>query len=237
MKKIVFILISLLFPAFVFMSCNKGEGEGGTGTIEGYVKLIHHPDDDFQLNSDTLVAAKTDVFIVYGDEDYFGDDVETGSDGKYRFEYLRPGEYTVYSYSTLPTGEKIPVSASVTLDRGATVQVPVLYIHDGKAYGTSIVKGRVYASYYHNGSWEGEGWAYEHRVYIRRQGETLPFDDTRVGPEGYFLFQKLQPGIYDVFTVTENLNEIPEFLFQTIEVGESGMIYELEEPFSVIINV
>ena len=224
--------------ALLLSACNKGPGEGGTGTIQGCVKLVHHPDDDFQLNVDTMAAAKTDVFIVYGTEEYFGNDVETGSDGRYQFEYLLPGRYTVYAYSTLPTGEKVAVSESVELLRGAVVEVPTIYIHDGKAYGTSIVKGRVHASYYHNGSWQGEGWACEHRVYIRKLGEDLPFDDTRVGPDGYFGFQKLQPGEYEVFTASDDINtEIPDCVFQSISVDEAGHIYELEEQFEVIINV
>jgi hypothetical protein len=227
-----FLAVVLLLPA-----CNKGEGKGGTGTVQGYVKLIHHPDDDFALSADTMDAAKTDVFIVYGDDAYFGDDTETGFDGMYQFEYLTPGNYTVYSYSTLPSGEKVAVSEAVTLNRGAVAQVPTIYIHDGKAYGTSLVKGQVHASYYHNGSYRGEGWAYEHRVYIRRVGEELHFDDARVGVDGYFVFQKLQPGAYEVFTTTEDYNEIPSLLFQTIIVGEVGQIYELEEQFEVIINV
>ena len=211
---------------------------GGTGTVQGFVKLVHHPDDDYTLTPDTVNAAKTDVFIVYGDENFFGDDMETGADGGYRFEYLRPGNYTVYAYSTLPSGQKVAVSETVELARGAVAQVPTLYIHDGKAYGTSVVKGRVHASYYHNGSWRGEGWACEHRVYIRRVGEEVPFDDTRVGPDGYFGFQKLQPGEYEVFTASDDINtEIPDFVFQSITVSEVGLIYELEEQFEVIINV
>jgi hypothetical protein len=184
-----------------------------------------------------MVAAKTDVFIIYGDEAYFGDDVETNADGLYQFEYLLPGQYTVFAYSVLPSGEKEAVSEVVTLERGSVAQVPTIYIHDGKAYGTSIVKGRVHASYFHNGSYRGEGWAYEHRVYIRRVGEDIPFDDTRVGPDGYFAFQKLQPGEYEVFTVTQDYNEVPDLIFQTVNVEESGQIYELEEQFEVIINV
>lgn len=237
MNRLTSFLMALLALALVMPSCNKGPGEGGTGTVQGFVKLVHHPDDDFTLTPDTMVAAKTDVFIVYGDEAYFGDDAETGSDGGYQFEYLLPGDYTVFAYSTLPSGEKIAVSETVELKRGATVDVPTIYIHDGKAYGTSIVKGQVHASYWHNGNWQGEGWAYEHRVYIRRLGETLPFNDTRVGPDGYFAFQKLQPGVYEVFTATQDFNEVPDFVYQTIAVDEAGQIYELEEQFEVIINV
>ena len=237
MKKKSILILSLFALVLLFSSCNKGPGEGGTGTVQGFVKLVHHPDDDYTLMPDTMVAAKTDVFIVYGDEAYFGDDTETGADGMYQFEYLLPGEYTVYAYSTLPTGEKVAVCETVELQRGATVNVPTIYIHDGKAYGTSIVKGQVHATYYHNGSYRGEGWACEHRVYIRRVGEDIPFDDTRVGPDGYFAFQKLQPGEYEVFTVTQDFNEVPDFVFQTIMVEEAGQVYELEEQFEVIINV
>ena len=229
--------MALFALALVMTSCNKGPGEGGTGTVQGYVRLVHHPDDDFTLTPDTMVAAKTDVFIVYGDESYFGDDRETSADGMYQFEYLLPGHYTVYAYSTLPSGEKVAVNETVELARGAVAKVPTLYIHDGKAYGTSIIKGRVYATYYHNGSYRGEGWACEHRVYIRRAGEELPIDDTRVGPDGYFAFQKLQPGEYEVFTATQDFNEIPEFLFQSILVDEVGQVYMLENQFDVIICV
>ena len=205
--------------------------------MQGFVKLVHHPDDDYTLTPDTMAAAKTDVFIIYGNEAFFGDDVETNAEGMYQFEYLRPGEYTVFAYSTLPSGEKVAVSETVELQRGAVAKVPMLYIHDGKAYGTSVVKGRVHATYYHNGSYRGEGWAYEHRVYIRRVGEDIPFDDTRVGPDGYFAFQKLQPGEYEVYTVTQDFNEVPDFVFQSIAVEEAGQIYEIPEQYEIIINV
>ena len=237
MKKTIHLLLTLMVMAFLLPSCNKGPGEGGTGTVQGFVKLVHHPDDDYTLTPDTMVAAKTDVFIIYGDEDFFGDDVETNAEGMYQFEYLRPGEYTVFAYSTLPSGEKVAVSETVELQRGAVAKVPTLYIHDGKAYGTSVVKGRVHATYYHNGSYRGEGWACEHRVYIRRMGEDIPFDDTRVGPDGYFAFQKLQPGTYEVYTVTQDFNEVPDFVFQSIEVEEAGQIYEIPEQYEIIINV
>ena len=238
MKKTVNSLLVLILMAMLLPACNKGPGEGGTGTVQGFVKLVHHPDDDYTLTPDTLVAAKTDVFIIYGDEAFFGDDVETNADGMYQFEYLRPGDYTVFAYSTLASGEKVAVSESVTLERGAVAKVPTLYIHDGKAYGTSVVKGRVHAAYYHNGSYRGEGWACEHRVYIRRAGEDIPFDDTRVGPDGYFAFQKLHAREYEVVTVTGDSNtQVPELSFQTIRVDEAGQVYELAEQFEVVINV
>ena len=146
MNKTIKLLLALIALLWLLPACNKGPGEGGTGTVQGYVKLVHHPDDDFTLTPDTIVAAKTDVFIIYGNEAYFGNDAETGADGLYQFEYLLPGNYTVFAYSTLPSGEKVAVSETVELARGTVVNVPTLYIHDGKAYGTSVLKGRVHAA-------------------------------------------------------------------------------------------
>lgn len=237
----IFQLLLLLVAVALLPACNKTEGKGGSGTLQGFVKLVHHPDDDFTLTPDTMPAAKTDVFLVYGNNAYFGDDVETGADGMYQFEYLTPGNYTVYSYSTLPSGEKVAVSQTVELPRGAVAQVPTIYIHDGKAYGTSVVKGRVIASYFikSDGAWQwhSEGPAYEHRVYIRRVGEDVHFDDTRTGVDGHFAFQKLQPGEYEVFTVTEDADEMPSLVSQTVTVGEPGQIYGLEEAFYVRVNL
>ena len=161
-------------------SCNKGEGEGGTGIIEGDVMCVLHPDDNYNLETDTTVAAKVDVFIVYGDDTFYGDDVETDDKGHYRFMYMNPGKYTLFAYSTLPSGERIAVSQEVELKKGATATVPTIYIHEGKAYGTSMIKGRVYARYYHNSNYRGEGWAYDQRVFIKRNSETYHFDDVRV---------------------------------------------------------
>ena len=229
--------MALLALALVMPSCNKGPGEGGRGTIQGFVKLVHHPDDNFSLTADTMDAAKTDVFIVYGDEAYFSDDVETGSDGMYQFEYLLPGNYTVFSYSTLPSGEKIAVSETVELQRGETVNVPTIYIHEGKAYGTSIVKGHVYATYLHNASYRGEGWAYDRRVYIRRVGEDFHFDDVRTGVDGCFAFQKLQPGEYVIFAVSDyddQWTQLPELRSDTVTVLEAGQIYESDTLYVII---
>ena len=235
MNRVLFFMLAII--AFSFMSCNKDEGEGGNGTVQGYVKLIEHSDDNYSLITDTVVASKTDVFIVYGDDNYFGDDVETDDKGFYRFKYLTEGNYTLFSYSTLPSGERIPVSTSASLSKGSTANAPTLYIHSGKAYGTSIIKGKVWAQYYHNSTYNGEGWAYEHRVYIRRLDDTFHFDDVRVGLDGIFAFQKIAPGIYEVFTYTENAAEILSPVVDTIAVDEAGQIIEMQPDTTFVVRI
>ncbi|MBO7459844.1 MAG: hypothetical protein J6T53_02905 [Bacteroidales bacterium] len=231
-------LIGLLcIVTLLSVSCKRSEGEGGTGTVQGYVKLINHPDDNYTLPADTIVAAKTDVFIVYGNSDFYGDDVETDDKGFYKFKYLTPGNYTVFAYSTLASGDKVPVTASISIGKGETGNVPTIYVHQGKAYGTSIVTGKVYAMYFHNDTYRGQGWAYEHRVYIRKEGDPYHFDDVRVGLDGVFAFQKLQPGNYEIFTFTENAQEIPTPLIDTLSIEEPGEIIEMEPDTTFIVRI
>lgn len=230
-------LIGLLCVVLMFVSCKRNEGEGGTGVVQGYVMLINHPDDNYTLPADTIVAAKTDVFIVYGNSDFYGDDVETDDKGFYKFKYLTPGNYTVFAYSTLASGDKVPVTASISIGKGETGNVPTIYVHQGKAYGTSIVKGKVYGLYYHNDTYRGQGWAYEHRVYIRKEGDPYHFDDVRVGLDGVFAFQKLQPGNYEVFTFTENSAEVPSPLIETISVENIGEIIEMEPDTTFVVRI
>ena len=230
------IFLAIIMMCFALSSCNNKEGEGGTGTIRGHVKLVHHPDDDYQLNVDTLDAAKTDVFIIYGDDEFYGDDTETNPDGLYQFEYLTPGRYTVFAYSTLATGEKVAVAQSVTLERGKVAEVPTIYIHDGKAYGTSIITGKVWAWYFHNIEYRGEGWAYEHRVYLRKLGESYHIDDVRVGLDGIFAFQKVLPGTYEVITYTQDAQEVPSPIIDTVTV-EADQIFQMEPDTTFIVRI
>ena len=230
------IIIAFLMMCFALSSCNNKEGEGGTGTIRGYVKLVHHPDDDYQLNVDTLNAAKTDVFIVYGNDEFYGDDIETDPDGLYQFEYLTPGDYTVFAYSTLATGEKVAVAQTVKLERGQVAEVPTIYIHDGKAYGTSVITGRVWAWYFHNNEYRGEGWAYEHRVYLRKLGDSYHIDDVRVGLDGIFAFQKELPGTYEVITYTQDAQEVPSPLIDTVTV-KADEILQMEPDTTFIVRI
>ena len=100
-----------------------------------------------------------------------------------------------------------------------------------------MIKGRVYAKYYHNGNYRGEGWAYDQRVFIKRDSESYHFDDVRVGMDGYFYFQKITPGDYTIFTFTENMNEIPDTVTRSVKVEEAGTIYEISDTINIISNV
>lgn len=216
-------LISVLSLLLLFVGCNKDEGTGGTATIEGHIFKVFHDDDNFSFSADTLVAAQEDVFITYGDNNYFGDDVETNEEGLYRFRFLNPGTYTIFAYSELASGEKIAEKKTVTLKRGETLHVDDLFIHYGKAYQTSMIKGWVKANYFDkNGNVIRNSWAYDQRVYLQRLGEDYYIDDTRVGIDGTFYFQKLQTGSYVVYTFGQNTDETPCPISDTVTVDELG---------------
>jgi len=195
--KFFYLVLPLLFLSF--LSCNKDEGFGGSSSLEGFVYEVIHYDDNYSFQLDTFPAAKKDVFLIFGDQGYFGDDVEADMNGFYRFDYLRKGNYTVYAYSEYADGRKEAITNTLHVGSGSAVAQP-LYIHSGKAYGTAMIKGKITVSYYNSsGGYQGTGPGVGIRAYIRYDGEEAPFDDVRAGETGIFVFQKILPGKYVIF--------------------------------------
>jgi hypothetical protein len=100
MKKLV-LFLSLLIS---FSSCEKEAGEGGTSVIQGQVYKIHTFQNFTTGEWDTLyyqLDAGKDVFIIYSnnEEGVYDDKFETDYNGRYRFEFLRNGDYTLYTYT------------------------------------------------------------------------------------------------------------------------------------------
>ena len=236
MKAISLYLLSLLLLC-LFMSCNKDEGLGGSSSLEGYVYTIIHQDDNFSFTKDTIPAVNEDLFLIFGDDNFYGEDVETNAEGMYRFDYLRKGTYTLYALSEYADGRYESVSQTVQVGKGKNVAKDI-YIHTGKAYGTAMIKGYVHALYYNKGVRVASGPAVEKRVFINHYGEDTYFDDVRVGDKGYFVFQKLLPGKYEIWVTTEDpITEKLSVLKQVIEIDEWGVVYDLPNEFEIIITV
>ena len=132
-------LIGLFFcAALVLTSCEKPAGEGGNSSIRGKVmkeyRLVLTNPSTAQY---TVPAADENVFIIYGDEVGVGDNIETNYEGEYEFKYLRPGKYTIYTYSEDTTGtnqfdpNRMPIIEEVEInDKGETVEVPTMTIYE-----------------------------------------------------------------------------------------------------------
>ena len=91
-------LIIFLSVLFLGISCSVEEGKGGRATIKGKVFV-----QDFNAEGTNLLvedyAPDWEVFIIYGDDDYYGERVTTNYEGTYEFDFLHEGTYTVFAYS------------------------------------------------------------------------------------------------------------------------------------------
>lgn len=116
MKKIGLLIILSLF----LWSCEKGPGEGGMAKISGKI-IIEDYNLDFTILRDTYPAQAYDVYIIYGDDPYYGDKIETNFDGYFEFNYLREGEYTIFTYSKDKTLDYNMTSKLTTIERKVTI--------------------------------------------------------------------------------------------------------------------
>ncbi|WP_243350300.1 hypothetical protein [Parabacteroides sp. FAFU027] len=236
MYKFYFLLFVL---SLTFASCRNEEGEGGSSSVQGYVYKIIHSDNNYSLQTDTVPASKEDIYIIYGDDEFYGDDEKAGANGFFQFKYLREGDYKLFAYSSLSDGIKNAVTTSVHLGNHKTVVADTIFIHTGDAYGKSIVKGQIYVNYYHKGDLVAYAQAgVDQRVYICYHGENIPFDDVKAGLNGEFGFEKLKPGTYDIFVITENPDtEAQSSIKQTITVSHTDTIYTLPNTFTISVAV
>jgi len=275
MKKITFISFLILLVS-AFSACNREEGKGGTSIVQGYIYKVVHNDDSYLfddnnndtipatggnsgvvvkhiISGDTIPAAKTDVYIVYGNKHFYGDDVEAAPDGFYQFKYLTKGNYKIFAYSELAGGEKIVVEQTVKAGSGTTT-TPDIYIHTGKAYGTSMIRGQLKVRYWFEGGFVDETnpvhahllpkILVETRVNIRRVGESSYIDEVRTDEDGFFTFQKLSPGKYVVTAYTADLKVLSNpklgekvkvpVKSPVIEITEYGKVYQLLQPLEII---
>ena len=125
-KKISFITL-LVFTIFLFNSCKKDPGSGGSSSISGKVYVKDY-NSTFTVLQDEYYGQEIDVYILYGDDKSVGDRVRTSYDGTFEFKYLRKGTYHVFAYSkdsTLQTNALIPIVKDIEITKnGETVEAP-----------------------------------------------------------------------------------------------------------------
>jgi len=131
-KQLLFYILVLIM--FLTFSCSK-EGKGGSATINGNIeiRLIN------KLTLDTLATYKAPdekVYIVYGDNETFDDDTKTTYNGKYKFNYLYKGNYTIYAYSecilhldSCPAEVKAVIKKIDVTTTNGTVEIPTITIN------------------------------------------------------------------------------------------------------------
>jgi len=83
---------------FILSACKKEEGVGGDASITGQV-WTYAMNGSFTDTIAEYPAEDTYVYIVYGDNTGFDKRVKTDYNGYFKFNYLYPGDYTIYVYS------------------------------------------------------------------------------------------------------------------------------------------
>ena len=92
------IRIFLLLVILTMISCEKPEGLGGNSSISGKI-TVRVFDKQFKVLQDSYPATDENVFILYGNDEYLLDDVNTSYSGVFQFDNLTKGDYTVFVYS------------------------------------------------------------------------------------------------------------------------------------------
>ena len=117
-------LLIICAIAFGFTACEKQSGEGGTSVIEGQVYKIftfQNPTTGALDTSYFQLDAGRDVFIIYSNDNtvLYDDKFDTDYNGKYHFEFLRKGEYTIYTYADSTDNSNVkheyPVFKQITI--------------------------------------------------------------------------------------------------------------------------
>ena len=117
--------------ALLLTACSKEPGEGGKALIRGTVLKQDINNNTGQPTGDPYPAQEEKVYIIYGDHDFYDDDIDTDPDGKFEFRWLRKGSYTIFVYSECPTCEAGAEAKRYTVevsDRKGTVDVPTITI-------------------------------------------------------------------------------------------------------------
>lgn len=112
--------------------CDKPAGEGGTSRIKGKI-YIRDYNSNFTILQDEFYAMEERVYITYGANDFYDDDIRTSYDGTYVFDHLRQGSYTIFAYSDDSTftspGGIFPVLKTVEItEEYQTVEIPTIIL-------------------------------------------------------------------------------------------------------------
>jgi hypothetical protein len=111
--------------------CTKEPGEGGKALIRGTILQQDINNNTGQPTGDPYPAQEQKVYIIYGDNDYFDDDIDTDPEGNYEFRWLRKGSYTLFVYSECPTcagGQEVKRVTVEIGDKKEVLEVPTITI-------------------------------------------------------------------------------------------------------------
>lgn len=224
-RKLVLFLATL--PLVSLLSCTDEEGEGGKAKISGIVyKVLDDGNiakngDSYSFVRDTIAAPDIDVYVIYGgnQEDVYDDKTKTSHNGKFEFDYLREGDYSIYACNDDDTY----VMKSVHCGKKGTTDVEPIYVFDGKNTGKAGIVGKVEILYSALDDYEP---GVETRVHIRQLGQVGDKDVRSIDEDGLFSFSCLKPETkYVVWVASETRkNSLVVAVSDTVATGKAGEI-------------
>lgn len=111
--------LSMLLLVMIFNACQKEPGIGGEASIKGRVYARHYNSTFTVLLSEYYVP-DTYVYLVFGNQTNYGTRIKTNYDGEFEFNFLYPGDYTLYTYSidsaSIVNGGIAPPDSAVILN-------------------------------------------------------------------------------------------------------------------------
>ncbi len=214
MRHIIQFLVITSFLLFI-SSCTKHEGEGGTSSIYGKIN-VHLCSDNFDITYAEFPGEEIDVYIIYGDNEFYSDKTSTQYDGSYKFKYLRKGDYRIFVYSDDTLGQSASghtaIIKSVEINKnGKEIQLETIDIYDqvSNYEGSSTIKGKVFAY-----DWNSEMtilkdsfYIRNEYVYIARKADDYYFERQRTFYDGGFVFNSLPIGDYEVYVYSRDANQ------------------------------
>ena len=84
-------------------ACKKEPGVGGKAEIRGRVFKVEWDNNTGQPVGPGYYVGDHRVYIIYGDNDFYDDNVDTDPKGLFVYSWMRKGKYTVFTYSDCPT--------------------------------------------------------------------------------------------------------------------------------------
>ncbi len=223
---------SLLWIFFLTSSCEKKEGEGGTGSISGSITEKMY-NDDYSLLIHERPAVDEEVFIVYGEEKALGNRVRTNNNGHFMFKYLYPGQYEIYIISEDSTSLlnldvekswKVELERGEDLDMGELEKLTPLDFDDGSA----TIRGRVKViDYVVSSTWpnlviERSYYGVEQEVYLTYGSHTFYDERIRSQHDGSFEFGSLIPGPYLIVLYSDDVRRDSDKVAVMVEASISS---------------
>lgn len=209
MKNLGIFISIILF----IVSCTKQEGEGGIASIEGVV-MIQNVNELLEKSGTPFIAQDEDVYISYGDNTNIDDDVTTGPQGQFSFQYLVPGDYTVFAYSddtlVFNSTELLSISKQISISKRKDIQKAdtiLIYKHVDFDDGTSSISGVVQRVEYFTGTTIPKPDVYMAQntdVFLKYKHGSRVIERVRTSYDGTYTFPNLVEGSYSVFVLSED---------------------------------